>query len=108
MKILLANVSEPFQVVEVENELEPIQKIVGGYIEVLPVTEDILLIMNEEGKLFGLPSNFQLIVNQRVADTIAGNALFVGRKEEDFSSLTDAQIDKIKQMFENRNKMILR
>lgn len=40
---------------EIANDLKALQEYVGGYIEVVPLTEQLALICNEEGKLLGLP-----------------------------------------------------
>lgn len=37
--------------------LEELQEIVGGYIEVLPLNEDEIMVLNEEGKILGLDLN---------------------------------------------------
>ena len=37
--------------------LEELQTIVGGYIEVLPLNEDEIMVLNEEGKILGLDLN---------------------------------------------------
>jgi len=37
--------------------LEEMQKIVGGYIEIIQLGNGMVMIMNEEGKLDGLPVN---------------------------------------------------
>lgn len=37
--------------------LEELQAIVGGYIEVLPLNEDEIMVLNEEGKILGLDLN---------------------------------------------------
>ena len=42
---------------EIENTLEAKQKFVGGYIEVVNLTDEIDLVLNDEGKLNGLPFN---------------------------------------------------
>ena len=43
----------------IENTLKELQKIVGGNIEVLRCGT-ALMILNEEGKIFGLPTNFMM------------------------------------------------
>lgn len=72
---------------EIPNTLEALQGIVGGYIETVTFAEDCTLIVNEEGKLQGLPRNFRIF-----GDVIVGTALFVGVSGEEFCSLTDEQI----------------
>lgn len=60
-------------------ELEELQKVVGGYIEIINLGNDQIMVVNEEGKLEDLPYNF--IATQmcqrsiRAFDYIAGDAL---------------------------------
>ena len=60
-------------------ELEELQKVVGGYIEIIDLGNDQLMVVNEEGKLEDVPYNFfatQMYQRStRVLDYIAGNAL---------------------------------
>lgn len=37
--------------------LEEMQRIVGGYIEIIPSNDGRLIVLNEEGKLHNLPGN---------------------------------------------------
>ena len=56
MKVLIVEPGKPARVDDIENDLKTLQGIVGGYIEtVTPFQEDVVLIVNEEGKLKGLP-----------------------------------------------------
>lgn len=68
--------------VTILNELEPLQSLVGGYIEALPVSEKLLILCNEEGKLMGLPYNCTLVGEQLV-----GTIVFVGVDGEEFDSV---------------------
>jgi hypothetical protein len=90
IKIIRCDVGETPVIEIIENELEPMQKIVGGYIEVLRVGDDILLICNEEGLLQQLPPNFRTQYGM-----IVGNVIFVGEKGTEFASLTSKQIDDV-------------
>lgn len=60
-------------------ELEELQKVVGGYIEIINLCNDQIMVVNEEGKLEDLPYNFiatQMYQrNTRALDYIAGDAL---------------------------------
>lgn len=85
----------------IENELETLQKMVGGYIEAVPFPagNDILLICNEEGKLMKLKPNFTVAYNlkgKEVCDYIVGDVLFVSVDGEEFGSLTEEQIECLK------------
>lgn len=90
MKILFKEPNRPFEVKEIENNLETLQQLVGGYIEVVPYKDNIVIICDEEGKLKGKEINISFSY-----DVIAGNCLFVGTNEGDFTSLTDKQIEEI-------------
>ena len=90
MKVIIKNVNENPIITEIENTLEDLQKVVGGYIEIVPTglySEGIVAICNEEGKFMGLKPNMRIGY-----DIICGNMLFVGTKGEDFTDLTDKQI----------------
>lgn len=70
--------------VAMPNTLEALQAAVGGYIEVLGLDSDAVLICNEEGKLMGLSAN------RRVGgDMIAGTFLIAGETDGEFCSLSD-------------------
>ncbi len=58
--------------------LEELQAVVEGYIEIIRVDATTLMILNEEGKLHGLPFNVKatdLVRNILVGDFIVGNVL---------------------------------
>ena len=101
MKVLLVKPKKKPEVVEIEGSLESLQKMVGGYIEVTyPFDDPVGLIMNEEGKLLGLPSNRALKdSNGRIYDIIAGDFLITGLTEENFGSLSDELIEKYTKFF---------
>ena len=71
---------------EIDNTLEAMQELVGGYIETVYLPGGIVMIVNEEGKILRLPINFHLN-----CDLIHGTAVFVGVNGEDFCSLNQAQ-----------------
>lgn len=81
--------------------LESLQQAVGGWIEaVYPFDDPVALIVNEEGKLDGLPLNRALRHKDgEVYDILAGNILIVGLGEEDFTSLPPKMMSKYKEMF---------
>ena len=95
MKIVIKNVNEQGKIVEIENSLENFQNIVGGYIEVFPLENNILMVLNEEGKLLDLPVNFT-IGNEYYKEEIVGNVFFAGRNDVDFDSLNESQIETLK------------
>lgn len=66
---------------------------VGGYIEPFGM-DDVIAIVNEEGKILGLEPN-----RRYGNDILVGNIIIVGDGEEEFISLTEEQIKKYRKMF---------
>ena len=82
--VLKVEPGRPPEEVTMPNTLEAFQSAVGGYIEVLDLGGDALLVCNEEGKLIGLPAN------RRIGDDIiAGTFLVAGSADGEFCSLSD-------------------
>lgn len=101
IKVLLVEPEERPRVVEIGTGLEDLQHAVGGDIEgVYPFEDRVGLIVNEEGKLIGLPLNRALRdENNEVYDIIAGSFLVAGLTEDNFGSLTEEQISKFEGLF---------
>lgn len=87
-------------------DLKTLQEIVEGYIETVPTmlaqnwsheaNVGLTLIINEEGKLLGLPVN-ELATDMAYLfnDVIVGNAILMGTTEEDFIGLTKEAAENI-------------
>lgn len=101
MTVLLVEPEKHPQVVEIGSDLKSLQNAVGGMIEaVYPFEENVGLIVNEEGKLSGLPLNRALKdENGEVLDVMAGTFLVTGLSEEGFCSLTKEQTEKFEKEF---------
>ena len=101
MTVLLVEPDKHPRPVEIGTELEDLQNAVGGYIEVVyPFDEPVGLVMNEEGKLEGLPLNRALRDDDgRIYDVVAGPFLVVGLTEENFGSLTPEQMTAFEEKF---------
>ena len=82
----------------IKNTLEEKQKLVGGYIEYtyLNDCDDVAVVCNEEGKIYGLPPNRDI-----GHDIIVGNFFIVGDDPElgEDRSLTEEQISKYTKYF---------
>lgn len=94
MKVIIKEVGKAPQVTDVENTLEALQKVVGGYIEVIGLGGNLLMICDEEGKLKGKPYNFDL-----GRDLIVGNVLFVQSDGEDFTDIDEANAETVLKFF---------
>ena len=55
MRALAKRPGEPWKFINIANTLEALQEFVGGYIETVTLTSDVVLICNEEGRLLDLP-----------------------------------------------------
>lgn len=87
--------------IEIYEDLYSLQNEVGGLIEcVYPWDDSAGIIVNEEGKLMGLPLNRALRDNDGdIYDVVAGTMLVVGLTEDNFGSLTAEQIEMYSDMF---------
>ena len=94
MKAIIKKVNESPQIVNIENTLEAMQKAVGGYIEVVRMDNNLLMICDEEGKLKGKPYNFDL-----GRDIIVGDVLFVQNDGEDFTDLDETNAETVLKYF---------
>ena len=87
IKIIYKEVGKKAKELEVKNDLNELQKLVEGYIQVVPY-KDVLLVCNEEGKIRGLKPNINLGY-----DIIVGNCFIVGEKGEEFASVEENRIN---------------
>lgn len=94
MKAILKAVGKPPEVIDIDNDLKALQEAVDGYIEVLGVGDNVLMICDEEGKLKGKPYNFDL-----GHDIIVGDVLFVKSSGEDFTDLDDVSANVVLNFF---------
>lgn len=98
---ILVVIKEPGQAPKVEplfdNTLEAFQEAVGGYIEAVTVTEDMVIICNEEGRLRGLPFNVELF-----GAGFVGTIIVAGVKGDEFASLKSVHVPHILQILGGR------
>lgn len=81
------------EIVDVQNELEALQAAVGGYIETIGLQGGAVMIVDEEGRLKGYPTNS---LASLVAGTdIVGTALIVGADDDEFDDVPDLYIESI-------------
>ncbi|MCI7222575.1 MAG: DUF3846 domain-containing protein [Erysipelotrichaceae bacterium] len=84
IKGLLIKPDETPSLIEFEESLENLQRYVGGNIEIIQPFEDddVDVIINEEGKLNGLPLNRLLTSKGNIIDALMGDILIVGANNE--------------------------
>lgn len=69
--------ADPGHMMKVENTLEAFQELVGGYIETFTFSQDTTLVINEEGRLLGLPVNMDFFGHR-----FFGPMIFVGYNDD--------------------------
>lgn len=109
MKVLIVKPEKKPEVAEIESGLRSLQSAVGGFIEALyPFDDPVAIVCNEEGKIAGLPMNRALRDDSgEIYDIVCGDFIVVGLGDEDFTSLTDEQVEKYTKVYE-RPEMFLR
>lgn len=119
MKVLVLSNGE-LKEQEIGNELEDLQKIVGGWIEIPFLSQKFLdngidTIINEEGKLIeGMKAEIAIVDEKRgnILDIVYGNCIFASHDEEgETIGLTEAQMqivtEELETVIELMNKRTL-
>jgi len=83
MKVFRRRPGENWELIEIENTLQALQKEVGGPIETSFLSTDACIICNEEGLLRGLPLNLYL------GYPFVGTLLIVGVDGEKFCDVKE-------------------
>jgi len=81
----------------IENSLEALQSYVGGLIEAVSLTPQIVVVCNEEGKLFQLPFNRALKAEAQVQDYFVGDILCLRQSGDEFAGIEPEDIAEIEQ-----------
>ena len=83
IKVVIKRPGSEAEIDYIENELEALQNIVGGYIETVTISQDAVIICNEEGRLIGLPYNCTFC-----GVDLVGTILVAGVKGEEFTNVS--------------------
>jgi hypothetical protein len=81
MKIIRKKPKEAPEVIDVENTLEALQAQVGGNIQQITIAEDLVILVDEEGKLKGKPIEETFALRGPILN---GTVLIVGVDGEEF------------------------
>lgn len=82
IKVLAKRPGYPAYMTWISNNLPNLQKFVGGYIETVRLTSDVIIICNEEGKLKGLEHCCNIC-----GEEFVGNIILCGVDGEDFADI---------------------
>lgn len=103
MLVLMVEPGKTPRSVEIPEDLDSMQKVVGGLLQVLyPFEEPVALVCNDEGKLLGLPVNCGLWTEDgRLYDIVCGTFFLCGAPpdREHFESLTAEQLEHFQTRF---------
>lgn len=87
MRCIIKRPDEQFgHVTNISVTLKNLQNTVGGMIEVVPLTDNAVIICNEEGKICGLQPNF-LMGFPPLQDCVVGDVIVIGLAGEEFVDL---------------------
>lgn len=95
MRVLIVEPKKEPYVKEIQNDLKSMQEVVGGYIEIIEIDKNIVIVDNEEGKCIPLDGN------RRIGrDIIAGTFFVCGSNDNgNLLSLTDSEAEKYYERF---------
>lgn len=85
IKVLVKDPGKKPELMEVENSLRELQKLIGGYIEAI-TKKGVVMLVDEEGYQKNLPANF---MDYQVDDFIVGRAVFIGTKGNNFTDVPE-------------------
>lgn len=109
MKCIKVEPKKRPEVIDIENNLESLQKAVDGFIEVLYPWDDLVgIVCNEEGKINGMALNRALTTDMdgNIFDIVAGPFLVVGLTDDDFGDIPDDLLDKYLKKFESPEEFV--
>ena len=102
IKVVMLEPNKVARVAEIGTKLEDLQSVVGGLIEPAYYLDDpdCCVIVNEEGKMNGLPLNRAVYGKDGLMiDIIAGTAFICDCSGENFGSLSDEKLKKYAEKF---------
>ena len=103
ISVLLVQPGKYPKMIEIEDSLESMQKVVGGDIEeYMPFEDEVAIVCNEEGKFNGMPLNRAIYDGDKeIVDIIAGDFFIASAppESENFLSLSREMADKYHQKF---------
>ncbi len=83
MKVIIKEPEEQYgRIEEIDGSLENLQSIVNGYIEMVTIGEDLVVLCNEDGRLLSLPVN--VLINDV---EFVGTIIACGSGEENFCDI---------------------
>lgn len=98
MRCVVKRPGQEPKVMDIANRLEALQAMVGGYIETTMVAGKVGIV-NEEGRIMGLPVNFLLN-----GEPICGTVVICGSRGDEFCGLTVQEAREVVRAFEEAKR----
>ena len=87
IRVIIKRPDEEYgHVTSISDSLKNLQNTVEGNIEIVPIAEGIVMIVNEEGKLMDLEKNF--VFGYTIKDMIRGTVIIAGTAGEELADLS--------------------
>ena len=108
MKALIIEPMKPPYTKEINSNLDALQEVVEGTIQIIyPFEDRVCIICNDDEKIIGLPPNRALRYDSgEIYDILVGTFMITGVGEEDLCSLTEEQIEKYKKLFQHPEQFL--
>lgn len=84
IKVIIKEPGKAPEIKTITNDLGALQSIVGGYIETVTLASDLVIICNEDGKLWNLPYNFD-----SGGQSFVGTVVFAGVDGDEFADVPE-------------------
>lgn len=84
-------------VMEIENDLDTLQRLVGGRIETVTWTGDMCIICNKEWRILKLAKNMRFMGME-----FGGPVIFVGTRDDEFASLSEKSAEMVLSLIKNK------
>ena len=84
IKVIIKEPGKAPEIKTITNDLGTLQSIVGGYIEAVTLASGLVIICNEEGKLWNLPYNFDF-----GGQSFVGTVVIAGIDDDNFASFPE-------------------
>lgn len=72
---------------EIDNDLHALQRKVGGYVEMVRITDELVMLVDEDGIAKGAEKNFSMEYMYGMRQWIRGMALLCGLDSDEFTDV---------------------
>ena len=95
MQIYFYEVGKPARLMEIENELEPMQELVGGYIETVTISGGYVIVCDEDGKWKSKKPNAYICTSSGILDILVGDFFVCKVDGCEFASISEEDIPNV-------------